>query len=298
MGIFNKFKNDHVDIWYLLHNLFTSYRILYRILLWCSTYSWHYLITQLHCAGNARTCFLCFRWWLLSMMIDITLYRFRIGVFGGGSVRGRVAFRNKGHSDFITYYLKSVKFYRLNTNNMHFEENIVHSQKHFIHSNMLLLLYIYFISFFTCTSLLMINSTSFSISHLVNPAIYLNWNIPSITLAYIKVAYSIIMSYALIRVFHGKKHRLHGFYKNCSRVTRLIRCIILALLILNFLLICIINPNLLNPGPTNLSVYYQNVQGLIPFYDLNKPQPKLDETKIYEINTYVNKHKPHAIMLN
>ena len=38
--------------------------------------------------------------------------------------------------------------------------------------------------------------------------------------------------------------------------------------LLNFLLITLVNPGLLNPGPNSLSVYYQNVQGLIPFSSL------------------------------
>ena len=49
---------------------------------------------------------------------------------------------------------------------------------------------------------------------------------------------------------------------------------------------------MLNPRPSNLKVYYQNVRGLILFSDLDNPQPRLDMTKIYEINTYVHKHKP------
>ena len=47
-----------------------------------------------------------------------------------------------------------------------------------------------------------------------------------------------------------------------------------------------------------LQVYYQNVQGLLPFKELDRVQPKLIETKIFEINSYVNQYKPHVIMLN
>ena len=55
---------------------------------------------------------------------------------------------------------------------------------------------------------------------------------------------------------------------------------------------------MLNPGPSSLKVYYQNVQGLIPFSELSNPQPRLNMTKIYEINTYVEKYKPEIVMLN
>ena len=71
------------------------------------------------------------------------------------------------------------------------------------------------------------------------------------------------------------------------------------MLVLNFLLIAIINPGLLNPGPANtLSVAYQNVQGLIPFGQLNEDNPSLDVTKTIELNLFVNEHKPDILVLN
>ena len=85
---------------------------------------------------------------------------------------------------------------------------------------------------------------------------------------------------------------------NCSRATRLITNLILGLFVLNFLLIGIVNPSLLNPRSSNLKIYYQNVQGLIPFYELDKQQRKLDETKVYDINSYINQNKPHVILFN
>ena len=45
-------------------------------------------------------------------------------------------------------------------------------------------------------------------------------------------------------------------------------------------------------------MYFQNVQDLIPFSFLSDPHPKLDETKIYELNTYINLNKPDVVMLN
>ena len=58
--------------------------------------------------------------------------------------------------------------------------------------------------------------------------------------------------------------------------------------LLIFLLISIVNSSLKNPGHSSntineahgLSIFYQNVQGLIPFTDLNKNHPKLDGHKI------------------
>ena len=72
---------------------------------------------------------------------------------------------------------------------------------------------------------------------------------------------------------------------------------ILLLLTLNFLLIAISNPSMLNPGPNHMSVYHQNVQGLIPFSQLHTSQPHLDKTKIYEINAHIENTKPDLILL-
>ena len=45
------------------------------------------------------------------------------------------------------------------------------------------------------------------------------------------------------------------------------------------------NPRILNPGPpskqTSLSVYYQNVQDLMPFTNLAKNYLKFDEAELY-----------------
>lgn len=72
---------------------------------------------------------------------------------------------------------------------------------------------------------------------------------------------------------------------------------ILLLLTLNFLLIAISNPSMLNPGPNHISVYYQNVQGLIPFSQLNSKQPHLDKSKIYELNAHIEDSHPDVILL-
>ena len=81
----------------------------------------------------------------------------------------------------------------------------------------------------------------------------------------------------------------------------------LFILILAFLMIAITNCSLLNPGPEQLlgskndksfSVYYQNVQGLIPFTELNNKHPNLDYTKIAEIHAYIHRKHPDVIILN
>ena len=63
-------------------------------------------------------------------------------------------------------------------------------------------------------------------------------------------------------------------------------------------MIAIVNTSLLNPGTQNLKVYYQNVQGLIPFSNLSFVHPVLDRTKIGELNCYIHINRPDVVILN
>ena len=56
-----------------------------------------------------------------------------------------------------------------------------------------------------------------------------------------------------------------------------------------------------NPGPNTkkeLSVYYQNVQGLIPFGYLGNEHPIFNDVKILELHHYVETHTPDIVILN
>ena len=60
---------------------------------------------------------------------------------------------------------------------------------------------------------------------------------------------------------------------------------------------------MLNPGPRaknikQLSVHYQNVQGLIPFGQLSEKHPTLNQTKVNEIGLYLHKNNPDLLVLN
>ena len=63
-------------------------------------------------------------------------------------------------------------------------------------------------------------------------------------------------------------------------------------------------PGISNPGPLpgnrkkDLSVFYQNVQGLIPFGSLTDQHLNLDITKIYELQAYIFEKNPNIIILN
>ena len=128
------------------------------------------------------------------------------------------------------------------------------------------------------------------------------------TLVHIKVAYVILLSFVYMQLIGGrflklrKQHNVRKltagnifFGPNTSRCRQLISKLLIAILTLNFLLIAIVNPSMLNPGPQNLSVYYQNVQGLIPFSSLSNTHPSLNRTKILELNTYINVEKPAVV---
>ena len=69
--------------------------------------------------------------------------------------------------------------------------------------------------------------------------------------------------------------------------------------LLNFIMIAMINPSLINSGPgSGLNVVFHNVQGLIPFSQLDSENPTLDNTKILEMNSYLSLHNPDILILN
>ena len=71
---------------------------------------------------------------------------------------------------------------------------------------------------------------------------------------------------------------------------------------LNFILIVISNPTIINPGPRpknpKISVLYQNVRGFIPPLELPEKNPSLNVTKIAGFQTYVFDKKPDIVILN
>ena len=74
---------------------------------------------------------------------------------------------------------------------------------------------------------------------------------------------------------------------------------------LNFYLIIKIYPPIKNPGPNSnsnfknvLTVYYQNVQGLIPFGQLGKEHPVFNDAKLIELRLFVESRAPDIVVLN
>ena len=83
-----------------------------------------------------------------------------------------------------------------------------------------------------------------------------------------------------------------------SLVTLILGCVLWVFAV-NSLLVVIVNPSLLNPGPqTTLTVTSFNAQGLIPFSQLACEHPSLDNTKLFELHHYLYSHKPDISMLN
>ena len=76
---------------------------------------------------------------------------------------------------------------------------------------------------------------------------------------------------------------------------------------LNFIVIFIVYPGISNPGPKSkvtyngnngITVFYQNVQRLIPFSSLTDQHPNLDSNKIFELHAFIYKNNPDVIILN
>ena len=223
-------------------------------------------------------------------MIDIQTYRQRIGCFNqSNSLRNSKGDRLGGI---------------IGANIC--EHNLPHGVR------LMYLLYLIFILYAgVFSTLVLVDSADVNHSTSTVYCSYPSSDLATLTLSHIKLAYLLILIFAYRKMsgwdMHQKCSRQWSkavsspayifFGCNTSRVKQVVSCLILALLYLNFLLIAIVNPSLLNPGPQNLSVYYQNVQGLIPVSNLRDPHPNLNRTKILELNTYVNIKKPAVILL-
>ena len=74
------------------------------------------------------------------------------------------------------------------------------------------------------------------------------------------------------------------------------------------MLAVIVIPCIKNPGssnntkntllPDNLTICYQNIQGLIPFTQLSNNHPDLDQAKISELHAYIYDKCPDIVILN
>ena len=224
-------------------------------------------------------------------MIDISTYRFRIGCFQ----------QTKPKSSNYTNWA------RINNYN---SPNVSDNQGG-IGGMGLFLLYLYYIlSLVTIFSFTLVDEAGTGLSFLRNVDYTVRGNFihGSTCNIHIKLAFFVLI-YFVIKQFYFLNWRKSAIYHKITpanfifgrKTTRLrqgIASLLLFIMLLNFLMIAIINTSLLNPGPENLKVYYQNVQGLIPFSNLSDQHPHLDRTKILELNLHIHTNKPDVILLN
>ena len=240
-------------------------------------------------------------------MIDLVQYRFRIGTYKGIGARSNGRINSTGEfldsSVFNPYNRsESIIFYTADTKSGRWTANILQSSIRHIHLSFLALIYIYIMPLLTSCMLSKLVSSCCPKSDLIvnTIGVYVNLKLSLICLTHIKMGYFCLLSSIILKSFSLSKAKSKLIIPRigASRLCRILSQILLFLLLLNFLLIGIVNPSLLNPGPNSLKICYQNVQGLIPIKDLTLKQPSLNVTKIYELNSYININNPDIIMLN
>ena len=95
------------------------------------------------------------------------------------------------------------------------------------------------------------------------------------------------------------KHIRFKYSSNAIRPYKIFRKYIAWLTAINLILLTLCNMSgIVNPGPTGLSVVYQNVQGLIPFSELGNKNPSLNQTKMCELHSLAYKASPDVLILN
>ena len=241
-------------------------------------------------------------------MIDLQLYRIRIGQnqnYGGGKNNNNNNIFNLRHMSDTNLFEGSDIFCN--------PVNVI-----------VCLLYMYFIIFVCLCSM----SVVFSLSRKMAPCrIHISlhprpsFRLCNITNIFIKNAFCLLFSY-IFKSFQTKNARIRKYYLyklllgpnnlkskyQLGRLTKISQSLFLWFAILNFLLITIVNPALHNPGPRRnnsvkskgrpLTVFYNNVQGLINANELGSNSPPLNMTKIHELHGYIFTHKPDIIILN
>ena len=234
-------------------------------------------------------------------MIDLTLYRIRIGSFNSS--------REPKNSYGVdrSAWGRGVRF-GSNIRTRIFEDALIfNSRPSYIGIYFLHFLMVFHLIAMILTSSVELNET-FQFMH--PSRFFLDSSKTFSLVSHINCAYLYVFGFAIKKFILTQYHRLSRRYR-VDRLTaanimfgaitstsrQVLSMSILLLLTLNFLLIAISNPSMLNPGPNHLSVYYQNVQGLIPFSQLNSKQPHLDKSKIFELNAHIEDTRPDVILL-
>ena len=206
-------------------------------------------------------------------MIDNDTFRVRIGLFACKR-------RTPGS---MTHFKKS------------FNHSFISPNSHF--SSVFWLIYSIFMTYFM--SLLL----AFSISSRSNLSDNIHVSLPPVSAFSLPfLCHSYLKQFSAI-IFFFVASKITAIYKegkirfNC-RLHRFAAVFLFWVYSLNVLLIILVNPSLLNPGPQHLSVAYQNVQGLIPFGQLSSQHPLLDRCKISELQSFAIQSRPDILVLN
>ena len=227
-------------------------------------------------------------------MIDLQLYRFRVGIFNRCLVR-QVGL-GTGTCDPYSKYLLISKF------------------------SLLSCFYIYFILCMLGTTLSMISESKLKLFCINRFHQITDMEALNCCLSHVKILSAILISFlitrdcivykhlgcfiGLLKYLIGSKpplcHNVDGnFSKLVNKIISLCYQVILWVYLINSVMIVVVNPGLLNPGPNNrLNIMSFNCQGLIPFSQLAEKNPMLDVTKVYELNHFICKHNPDILMLN
>ena len=237
-------------------------------------------------------------------MIDLVLYRFRVGVYHGNSLSRKLRRSKTGKTGSI--------FNQDSFNHDFFILDFFNTFKRYPVSGLsssIILLYMFcilYMIYVVATSLLMASASplsrpSFSYNCLGGgPSVALSYTLTFITYFIIHILNQYFFRY---KSFKGATM----FFRNQvskniwigGRVGKYLSMCIIWTFTMNLILVTVANPSILNPGPgSNLSIYYQNVQGLIPFGQLKDSNPILDVTKVLEISTHVNRNKVDIVILN
>ena len=225
-------------------------------------------------------------------MIDVELYRARIGNYLP-SCKEKRRNKTKDHGS------RTAEFSFLKSDNSA--------------SSGLWILYLIIILYLAAIFLGMIcdTQTSDSISN-INYMLSYKYFTQSNCMELVKYFYIIIFAFIMRYLVYNSRLRDSVLYRmyivgtrsknRISRLSRGIQCFLIWISILNFLLITIVNPSMLNPGPTtagqSVSVFYLNARGLIPWGELNNKHPTLHTTKLHDLNLYIEHNKPDIVIYN
>ena len=220
-------------------------------------------------------------------MIDLSTYRTRIGCFNNNRKVG--------------WGKKLVTGYRSQSLNSDYVRGAGGTEQVLYHISCIFFGYFYvlFLSIIISLSMDVSPTGLYSCRGSLDGSVHSMLFEPSLSLSFLCTCYMRIAYFCLASNVHLRyRCRLKLLFSSRKRSEKALKFMIALLFLLNFLLIGIYNPSILNPGPNSLSVSFQNVQGLIPFSQLGKSHPKLDQTKIFELNAYLNTKKPDVLVLN